>query len=117
MVGDRQPAISADFDVYLSDNTLVYVKEPCARADTEATFFLALYPVEVADLPGPSQQYGFDNRDFTFDRQGNRFRDFCWAVVPLPEYAIATIGTGQYVPVEGGFEHLWEGEFLWKEGE
>ena len=116
LVGDRQPAISADFDVYLTDNTLVYVKEPCARADTEATFFLALYPVEVNDLPGPRQQHGFDSRDFNFDRQGNSFRDFCWAVVPLPEYAIATISTGQYVPVEGGFEHLWEGEFLWKEG-
>ena len=114
MVGDRQPAISADFDVYLSDNTLVYIKEPCARADTEAQFFLALYPVDVADLPGPRQQYGFDSLDFNFDRQGNRFRDFCWAVVPLPDYAIATISTGQYVPVEGGFEHLWEGSFSGK---
>ena len=117
LVGDHQPAISADFDVYLVENRLIYATEQCDGADLEAWFFLALYPVDVADLPGPSQQYGFDNRDFTFDRQGDRFGDFCWAVVPLPEYAISRISTGQYVPVEGGYHHLWEGEFLWQEGE
>ena len=117
LVGDREPALSAEFDVYLVENRLIYAKEPCAPADLEAWFFLALYPVDVADLPGPSQQYGFDNRDFTFDRQGDRFGDFCWAVVPLPEYAISRISTGQYVPVEGGYKHFWEGEFLWQEGE
>ena len=110
-----EPAIRADYDVYLSDNRLVYVKVPCARADTNDQFFLALYPVDVADLPGPRRTHGFDNLDFTFDQYGSRFGDFCRAVVPLPEYAIATIGTGQYVPVEDGFEHLWEGEFPWKE--
>ena len=117
LVRDRQPAISSDFDVYLVENRLIYATEQCAAADLEAWFFLALYPVDVADLPGPSQQYGFDNRDFTFDRQGDRFGDFCWAVVPLPEYAISRISTGQYVPVEGGYKHFWEGEFLWQEGE
>ena len=111
-----EPRIRADYDVYLSDNRLVYVKEPCARADAGAQFFLALYPVDVADLPGPRRTHGFDNLDFPFTRYGSRFGDFCLAVVPLPEYEIATIRTGQYVPVEGGFKHLWEGEFSWKEG-
>ncbi len=105
-----EPRIRADYDVYLSDNRLVYVKVPCNRDDTGAQFFLALYPVDVADLPGPRRTHGFDNRDFPFTRYGSRFGDFCRAVVPLPEYAIATIGTGQYVRVEDGFEHLWEGE-------
>ena len=112
-----EPRIRADYDVYLSDNRLVYVKEPCARADAGAQFFLALYPVNVADLPGPRQQHGFDNRDFTFDRRGVGSGDFCLVAVPLPEYEIATISTGQYVPVDGSFKHLWEGEFLWQEGE
>ena len=110
-----EPRIRADYDVYLSDNRLVYVKEPCARADTNDQFFLALYPVDVNDLPGPRRTHGFDNLDFTFDQYGSRFGDFCRAVVPLPEYEIATIGTGQYVTLEDGFEHLWEGEFSWKE--
>ena len=111
-----EPAIRADFDVYRSDNRLVYVKVPCAHADMGAAFFLALYPVDVADLPGPRRTHGFDNLDFPFTRYGSRFGDFCWAVVPLPEYAISRISTGQYVPVEGDFEDLWEGEFSLKEG-
>ena len=110
LVGDRQPAISSTFDVYLVENRVVYIREQCRPADLEAWFFLHLYPVEVNDLPGPRQQHGFDNLDFPFDRQGNRFGDFCWAVVPLPDYAIATIGTGQYMTVEDGYKHFWEGE-------
>ena len=42
----------SDFDVYLSENTLTYVNEPCASADTEAMFFLALRPVDANDLTG-----------------------------------------------------------------
>ena len=110
-----EPRIRADFDVYLSDNRLVYAKVPCAHDDTNVQFFLALYPVDVADLPGPRRTHGFDNLDFPFNQHGSRFGDFCLAVVPLPEYEIATIGTGQYVTLEDGFEHLWEGEFPWKE--
>ena len=110
-----EPAIRADYDVYLSDNRLVYVKVPCARADTGAQFFLALYPVDVADLPGPRRTHGFDNLDFPFTRYGSRFGDFCLVAVPLPEYAINRISTGQYVTLEDGFEGLWEGEFSLKE--
>ncbi len=110
LVGDRQPAISSDFDVYLVENRLLYVREPCQPADLAAWFFLALYPVDGADLPGPRQQHGFDNLDFPFAKHGVRSGDFCLAVVPLPEYEIATIHTGQVVPVDGGYHHLWEGE-------
>ena len=110
LVGDRQPAISADFDVYLSDNTLVYVKEPCERADTEAMFFLHLYPVDGDDLPGDRQQLGFDNLDFRFDRRGVMPDGQCVATAALPEYGIVSIDTGQYVFVDGGYKHLWEGE-------
>ena len=70
LVGDRQPAISSTFDVYLVENRVVYIREQCQPADLEASFFLHLYPVEVNDLPGPRQQHGFDNLDFPFDRQG-----------------------------------------------
>ncbi len=106
-----EPVIRSDWDVYLSENRLTYVKEPCAPADTEAWFFLALYPVDVNDLPDDSKQYGFDNLDFHFDRRGVIFDGRCIAAAALPEYDIASIGTGQYVPVEGGYNHLWEGEF------
>ena len=104
------PAIRSDFDVYLNENTLTYVKEPCAPADTAAWFFLALHPVDVNDLPGPRRPHGFDNRDFRFGERGVIFDGGCMARVPLPEYAISRISTGQFVPVEGGYNNLWEGE-------
>ena len=115
LVGDREPAIRSDFDVYPVENRLLYVREQCRPADLAAWFFLALYPVEVNDLPGPRRQHGFDNLDFLFNRRGVRSGDFCLAVVPLPEYEIATIYTGQVVLGEGGYEHLWEGEILLRE--
>ena len=37
-----EPAVRSDFDVYLSENELIYVKEPWCPADREARFFLAL---------------------------------------------------------------------------
>ena len=102
-----EPAIRSDFDVHIGDEALVYVKEPCARTDTEAWFFLHLYPVDVNDLPDHRGQHGFDNLDFRFDGSGLIFEGTCMARIPLPEYAIAAIRTGQYTD-EGG---IWEGRF------
>ena len=106
-----EPAVRSDFDVHVSDDTLVYVKGPCARADTEAEFFLHLHPVDVNDLPDHRRQYGFDTLDFSFDGRGLIFDGGCMARIPLPEYDIATIRTGQYND-EGG---LWAGEHNFNE--
>ena len=111
-----EPAVRADFDVYLSDNTLTYAKEPCSSADTEAKFFLALYPADANDLPDRRRRYGFDNLDFDFDGRGMVLDGRCMVRIPLPEYAIARIGTGQYVSVEGGFHNLWEVEMRLDDG-
>ena len=110
-----EPAIRADFDIYLSEDTLTYAKEPCARTDTEAMFFLHLIPGDVADLPAQRRQHGFDNLDFDSDKRGMIFDGKCIAKIVLPEYDIARIRTGQYVPVDGGFNVLWKEEFPWKE--
>ena len=106
-----EPAVRADFDIYINDNTLVYAKEPCARAATEAAFLLHLIPTNVNDLPDYRKQYGFDNLDFDFEAHGRRFEGKCLAIVPLPAYGISGIRTGQYVRVDGGFNNLWETEF------
>ena len=107
----RKPSIRSTFDVYLSEDMLIYVKEPCAPADTEATFFLHLIPTNVADLPDYRQQHGFDNLDFDFEKRGVIFDGKCLAKVSLPAYGISGIRTGQYMRVDGGFKHLWKGEF------
>ncbi len=112
-----EPAIRSGFDVYLSENALTYVKEPCAAADTEATFFLAFYPVDVNDLPARHRQNGYRNRDFRFGEHGVMFDGKCMTVRALPDYALTRIHTGQYVPVDGGYQSLWEGEFLFNGAE
>ena len=108
LVGDRPPLIRSDWDVYLIENRLIYVKEQCGPEDVDARFFLHLYPVDVNDLPGHRRQHGFDNHDFNFGRHGRRGGETCLAAVPLPGYDIATIGTGQFVPGEG---QIWNGSF------
>ena len=110
LVSNDAPAIRSDFDVYLTENRLIYTKEQCVEDDTEASFFLHITPIDVEDLPDDREQYGFDNLDFGFGRHGEIVDGDCVATVPLPDYDIGAIRTGQYVRVDGGYQHLWEGE-------
>ena len=101
------PVARGDFDVYLADGALVYVKEPCEQADTEARFFLHITPERVGDLPEARRQYGFDNLDFAFFPKGALFDGNCAARAALPEYPIASARTGQY----DGDREIWSAEF------
>ena len=103
-----EPAARAIFDLYLQDNHLHYVRESCAPPDTAARFFLHIIPSDPADLPPERQQYGIANRDFAFPLRGARFDGKCMATVPLPDYPIAAIRTGQFIP---GQEPAWTVEF------
>ena len=102
------PAAASDFAVYLGEGELLYAKAPCAVADTEATFFLHLIPQNLDDLPEWRRGHDFDNLDFEFGPNGAVFDGRCLAAVPLPEYPLSRIRTGQYVPEAGA---VWEVEF------
>ena len=106
------PIIRSDFDVHLTDDALIYVKDGCSENDTDAPFFLAAFPVKQSDLPEGSRQRGFQNLDFGFRGNGIRQGDErCVALVQLPDYDIARISTGQYIQgADGSTQHLWEGE-------
>ena len=106
------PIIRSDFDVYLNDDALIYVKDACSENDTDAPFFLAAFPVNESALPVGSRQRGFQNLDFGFQGNGIRQGDErCVALVQLPDYAIARISTGQYIQgADGSTQHLWKGE-------
>lgn len=83
------------FDVYLDGDRLLYVKDRCDIYEPRA--FLHVIPTNVADLPTPRRQYGFDNLDFDFARParlGTTQR--CVAARTLPAYSIATVRTGQF---------------------
>ncbi len=99
------------FDMYMHDGKLVYIRESCNPEDLRERFFLHVLPINETDLPGWRKRHGFDNRDFVFYEYGVRFDGKCMMVVPLPEYEIRSIRTGQYTR-EG---EIWEGKFSLKQ--
>ena len=99
-----EPVVRDYFDLYDLGNRLVYLRESCAADDTAADFFLHLIPQQITDLPAERQAAGFAHAGFEFDRQGGHFDGKCLASVPLPDYPLAGLRTGQYVPGQG---ELW----------
>ena len=105
-IASNDPIIRTDFDVYLHENELIYVKDPC-RLTSGKRVFLHLIPEDVNDLIGPATK-GFDETSFRFARRAVKFDGKCMATIPLPDYAIAGIRTGQ--PANDG-SIAWEAEF------
>ncbi len=103
-----EQVIRAGWHVYRTGRTLVYRKKPCAPADVQAKFVLDVYPVDPADLPAYSRQYGFDNLDFNFNWLREHVDDECMVLVRLPAYAIDRIRIAQ-LAIENRI--LWEAEF------
>ena len=104
------PLLRSTFDLYLDGERLVYLREPCAPADTEALFLLFLHPPEDPDpeteaqirqirsLASPSDRDPL-TRYFLFEELGRRLDGACLAAVPLPQSGlsgIAAIEAGQW---------------------
>ena len=106
--GFGEPAAQSVFDLYHAGNTLVYLKQTCTADDTAARFFLHIYSADANDLPAHRKEYRFDNLDFSFPEYGVMLDDKCLAIVSLPDYEIASIQTGQWIP---GQRQLWKAEF------
>ena len=104
----HDPILRAHFDIYLRENDITYVKNPCSLSDTQAKFFLHITPHDVQDLPDDRKPHGFDNLDFPFYDHGVRFNGKCMISVGLPGYGITSIVTGQHISGQG---KLWEEEF------
>lgn len=102
-----QPAARAVFDLHRHDQTLIYLREPCAETDVQARFFLHVVP-RREDGGEPTAGREFDNLDFDFARHGLLAEGRCVALRRLPDYDISRIRTGQFVPVWGP---VWEVEF------
>ena len=99
-----EPIAQSRYDVYLDENALIYYKQPCAPEDTQARFFLHIYPADETDLPvrrqkiaAARQERGFDNsHNFWFPDAGKISHDSCIAIASLPSYPIHSIHTGQF---------------------
>ena len=102
------PVAQSHFDLYLSGNALTYLKAPCAPDDTDARFFLHIFPANPSDLPAAARERGFANLDFQFADHGAYATDICLATLDLPDYPIGRIRAGQFVSGEG---RVWGVEF------
>ena len=98
------PAAGPQWEVFQEGAQIIYAKAGCEPGHREAWFFLHLTPENPGDLPGDRREYGYDNLDFRFEWRGLEAGGECLAVVPLPDYPIAAIATGQYT----GAGRLWE---------
>ena len=110
--GSPEPDAQAVYDVSISDGSLVFVKEPCGKADIAPRFFLHVFPEDPDDLPGWRKEHGYDNLDFAFPLWGISFEGKCAASVPMPQYAIRRVRTGQFG--EGG--QLWSASLQFNSG-
>ena len=101
----RDPDIQSNFDVYIDDGRLIYVKDSCSVDDRDLPFFLHVFPADENDLPDGREESGFDNLGFELMQRGGELDEVCFAVVGLPAYEIMSIRTGQWVRGEG---NVWE---------
>ena len=108
LTASLEPIIRSDFDLYISDDSLIYTKSQCSEADVEGRFFANIYPA-AADLPARLRQRGYETIDFDFADYGAITDDGkCWAAADLPSYPIAEIHAGQYATTADGYNYLWE---------
>ena len=103
------PAARSDFDVHLSDRTLIWVKPQCAEYDTRGRFALSVYPTDLNDLPQSARDEGLERERLNFDfaDHGAIFDGKCVIIRKLPDYAISHVTTGQWIP---GGSQLWSAE-------
>ena len=103
------PVIRSDWDVYLVEDSLIYVRDPCSPEDVEPEFFLHVDPVDMNDLPSDRKQHGFDGVNFVFRNHLLIEGGVCIARRELRDfaYAIAAVRTGQF----NGDGQIWNGGF------
>ena len=90
-----EPAARSYFDVYLRDDSLIHVKDPCVREDVGYGISVKVIPEDPEDLTGRRMWYGFEDINTFFQQSGVLFEGKCMAIVALPDYPISVIRTGK----------------------
>ena len=88
---------------------LRYSRDNCLPVHIGAWFFLHITPVDNADLLPGRVEHGYNNADFSGFSRNDELIDAAGRCVlerELPDYDIASILTGQYIPATG--RRLWE---------
>ena len=98
-VESAQPAARSGFDLYPDGDSLYYIKDPCAEADTRGRFFLSVRPVHLKHISEYRRALGHDSLNFYFAQRGTPvFDGACMAKAHLPGYPIRVIETGRLTP-------------------
>ena len=74
---------------------LAYLRAPCAPDDTAGRFFLHVLPTSPRPAAQPRTAEGYVKQRVFFSDHGERFDDKCLMRVPLPDYPVARVRTGQ----------------------
>lgn len=108
--GAGEPLARSFFDLYLGDDALLLLREPCAAGDLRERFLLHYFPTAPESLPFHRREFGFENRDFPFGELGvvldpeTRGGEFaagkCLAILPLPRFEVARVVVGQWAEGE-----------------
>ena len=101
------PAVRSAYDVYVVDDGLAYLKEPCDATDTGDVLGVYVTPADIGDLPPHLHLYGYLGRAYPFGRFGVRFGDRCLIRVPLPRFPVASVRTG----TQDDGRPIWEATF------
>ena len=102
-VSTGDPAARSHFDVYLGDDTVTFVRDPCVREDLAppSTFavprkiFVEVAPEDPKDLPRRHERYRSDNPILSNFTYPVLIEGKCIAVLPLPGYPVSRIRAGQ----------------------
>ena len=106
-VQSNRPVIRSNYDVYIHNNSLVYVRNACKKEDIKFGFFLHVKPKNREDLPSGQNLHKLD---FNFKSvRGMEFKGKCIAIRKLPNYDIDSIQTGQYMPATG--KRTWDATY------
>lgn len=96
-IASREPIIRSHFNVYLSQNRIIYNRGHCSQHDISRSFFLYVIPTNLHESP-IARRFTFSEYGTTLYRHGRMIS--CFLVYPLPMWGIVSIWTGQ--------ESLWE---------
>ena len=95
-MGDSTPVAREHFDLYLTEDSLLYFREGCTQEDFARKISLRVVPANPIHLSGIRKNFGMDILSFYPARQGTMQNDRCLAIAPLPAYEVEAITTGQW---------------------
>ena len=84
-----EPIARAEYDIYLRDDALIFVKEDCdTPKDVDGGFRIIIAPKHADDLPRMSRESGLHILKFVFPMYGVSLDGACLIRRPLPDYPI-----------------------------